>query len=79
MPVLSALLSDHRSVFFSLAGPDVNQALVLEEKLATEAATAPKPSCPEFPSPANVHTHEYVNHSFEECAPGASAASSAQK
>ncbi|XP_051021046.1 NPC1-like intracellular cholesterol transporter 1 [Acomys russatus] len=62
-------------VVLSYLGPDVNQALVLE-KLATEAAMAPEPSCPKAPSPANVHTYEYVNHNFEECACGAGAASS---
>lgn len=55
---------------FSSTGPDVNPALVLEEKLATEAATAQDPSCLRNPFPAS----DYVNHSFEEFTPGASAA-----
>ncbi|CAH6995903.1 NPC1-like intracellular cholesterol transporter 1 [Phodopus roborovskii] len=59
-------------VVLSYLGPDVNPDLVLEEKLATEAAVAPEPSCPKYPFPAN----DYVNLSFEEATPGASAASS---
>lgn len=57
-------------VALSYLGPDVNPALVLEEKLATEAATAQDPSCLRNPFPAS----DYVNHSFEEFTPGASAA-----
>lgn len=57
---------------FSSAGPDVNPDLVLEEKLATEAATAPEPSSPKYPIP----DIDYVNHGFEDSTPGASAAGS---
>lgn len=57
---------------FSSAGPDVNPDLVLEEKLATEAATAPEPSNPKYPIP----DIDYVNHGFEDSTPGASAAGS---
>lgn len=57
---------------FSSAGPDVNPDLVLEEKLATEAATAPEPSSPKYPNP----DIDYVNHGFEDSTPGASAAGS---
>ncbi|KAL1790409.1 Niemann-Pick C1 1 [Sigmodon hispidus] len=59
-------------VVLSYLGPDVNPALVLEEKLATEAAAAPEPSCPKNPFPDN----DYVNHSFEEFTPAVSAANS---
>ncbi|NP_001268305.1 NPC1-like intracellular cholesterol transporter 1 precursor [Mesocricetus auratus] len=59
-------------VVLSYLGPDVNPELVLEEKLATEAAVAPEPSSPKYPFPDN----DYVNHSFEEATPGAAAASS---
>lgn len=57
---------------FSFAGPDVNPDLVLEEKLATEAATAPEPSSPKYPIPDT----DYVNPGFEDSTPGASAAGS---
>lgn len=62
---------------FSSTGPDVNQALVLEEKLASEAAVAPEPSCPQYPSPADADANDYVNYGFApELAHGANAASS---
>ncbi|XP_021488417.1 NPC1-like intracellular cholesterol transporter 1 [Meriones unguiculatus] len=67
-------------VVLSYLGPDVNQALVLEEKLATEAATPAEPSCPKSPFPADENsyenTYDYVNPSFVEYTPGASAVSS---
>ncbi|XP_049997171.1 NPC1-like intracellular cholesterol transporter 1 [Alexandromys fortis] len=59
-------------VVLSYLGPDVNPDLVLEEKLATEAATAPEPSSPKHPSPDT----DYVNPGFEDSTPGASAAGS---
>ncbi|EDM00336.1 NPC1 (Niemann-Pick disease, type C1, gene)-like 1 [Rattus norvegicus] len=62
-------------VVLSYLGPDVNQALVQEEKLASEAAVAPEPSCPQYPSPADADAN--VNYGFApELAHGANAARS---
>lgn len=47
------------------AGPDVNSALVLEQKLEEEAAVAGTASCSKHPSPARPADCVYVNHSFE--------------
>lgn len=64
-------------VVLSYLGPDVNQALVQEEKLASEAAVATEPSCPQYPSPADADANDYVNYGFApELAHGANAASS---
>lgn len=57
-------------VVLSYLGPDVNPDLVLEEKLATGAATAPEPSSPKYPIPDT----DYVNPGFEDSTPGASVA-----
>ncbi|EDL40576.1 NPC1-like intracellular cholesterol transporter 1 precursor [Mus musculus] len=64
-------------VVLSYLGPDVNQALVLEEKLATEAAMVSEPSCPQYPFPADANTSDYVNYGFNpEFIPEINAASS---
>uniref|UniRef100_A0A2K6GTP5 NPC1 like intracellular cholesterol transporter 1 n=1 Tax=Propithecus coquereli TaxID=379532 RepID=A0A2K6GTP5_PROCO len=49
-------------VILSYLGPDVNPALVLEQKLAEEAAEARMVSCPKHPSPA---TNIYDNDGFD--------------
>ncbi|GAB1295788.1 NPC1-like intracellular cholesterol transporter 1 [Apodemus speciosus] len=64
-------------VVLSYLGPDVNQALVLEEKPATKAAMTSEPSCPQYPFPADARTSDYVNYGFNpEVIPGANDASS---
>ncbi|XP_028634107.1 NPC1-like intracellular cholesterol transporter 1 [Grammomys surdaster] len=64
-------------VVLSYLGPDVNQALVLEEKLATKTTVASEPSCPQYPFPADANTNDYVNYGFNpEFTSGANADSS---
>uniref|UniRef100_A0A8C5L4U1 NPC1 like intracellular cholesterol transporter 1 n=1 Tax=Jaculus jaculus TaxID=51337 RepID=A0A8C5L4U1_JACJA len=55
-------------IVLSYLGPDVNPALVPEQKQAEVAATAPAPS-----SPLEAPTNIYENPGFEEWAPGAGA------
>uniref|UniRef100_A0A8C6RZ73 NPC1 like intracellular cholesterol transporter 1 n=1 Tax=Nannospalax galili TaxID=1026970 RepID=A0A8C6RZ73_NANGA len=55
-------------VVLSYLGPDVNPALVQEEKQSMEAAMAPEPSCPKYPFPPDVTPNMTPNF-----APGASA------
>lgn len=55
---------DHASVCPS-AGPDINMALVLEQKRAEEAAVARKASCSKHSIPVSQANGTYVNHSFQ--------------
>ncbi|XP_006166081.2 NPC1-like intracellular cholesterol transporter 1 isoform X2 [Tupaia chinensis] len=55
-------------VILSYLGPNVNAALVLEQKQAEEMAAALAASCPKHPSPI---TSIYDNYSFEDPAKGA--------
>lgn len=57
------------------AGPDVNPALVLEQKQIKEAATAKAAFCPKHSFPSNM-TNDYVNYGFENSPSGAGAISS---
>lgn len=47
------------------AGPEVNPALVLEQKRAEEAAAARTASCPKHPTPTDMVSSIYVNYGFE--------------
>lgn len=49
----------------SPAGPDVNVALVLEQKQMEEAAKPSMASCPSHPGPTSKASSTYVNHGFE--------------
>ncbi|XP_048195305.1 NPC1-like intracellular cholesterol transporter 1 isoform X1 [Perognathus longimembris pacificus] len=60
-------------VVLSYLGPDVNPALVLEQKPTEEIATANEPSCPKHPFPPDVTTNVYVNHGFQDFTLGAGA------
>ncbi|XP_008048744.1 Niemann-Pick C1-like protein 1 isoform X2 [Carlito syrichta] len=63
-------------VILSYLGPDVNPALVLEQKRAEEAAEVRASSCPKHPSPEACTTSKiYVNHGFEGPVKGAGAVS----
>uniref|UniRef100_A0A8C9Q430 NPC1 like intracellular cholesterol transporter 1 n=1 Tax=Spermophilus dauricus TaxID=99837 RepID=A0A8C9Q430_SPEDA len=62
-------------VILSYVGPDVNPALVLEQKQIKEAATANAAFCPEHSFSTNM-TNVYVNHGFENSPSGAGAISS---
>ncbi|XP_027951222.1 NPC1-like intracellular cholesterol transporter 1 [Eumetopias jubatus] len=52
-------------VVLSYLGPDVNAALVLEQKQMEEAARARMASCPSHPSPTSTASSTYVNYGFE--------------
>uniref|UniRef100_A0A287DDH1 NPC1 like intracellular cholesterol transporter 1 n=1 Tax=Ictidomys tridecemlineatus TaxID=43179 RepID=A0A287DDH1_ICTTR len=62
-------------VILSYVGPDVNPALVLEQKKIKEAATANAAFCPKHSFSTNM-TNVYVNHGFENSPSGAGAISS---
>ncbi|XP_037693744.1 NPC1-like intracellular cholesterol transporter 1 [Choloepus didactylus] len=60
-------------VVLSYLGPDVNPALVLEQKRAEEEeAAAREASCPKHPSVSCTTDNTYVNSGFEDCAKGTS-------
>uniref|UniRef100_A0A452RGC1 NPC1 like intracellular cholesterol transporter 1 n=1 Tax=Ursus americanus TaxID=9643 RepID=A0A452RGC1_URSAM len=52
-------------VVLSYVGPDVNVALVLEQKQMEEAAKPSMASCPSHPGPTSKASSTYVNHGFE--------------
>nr|KAF6267896.1 NPC1 like intracellular cholesterol transporter 1 [Pipistrellus kuhlii] len=52
-------------VILSYLGPDINMALVLEQKRAEEAAAARKASCSKHSIPVSQANGTYVNHSFQ--------------
>uniref|UniRef100_A0A8C3YD10 NPC1 like intracellular cholesterol transporter 1 n=1 Tax=Catagonus wagneri TaxID=51154 RepID=A0A8C3YD10_9CETA len=52
-------------VVLSYLGPDVNPALVLQQKREKEAAAAKEASCSKLPIPVNMAGNIYVNSSFE--------------
>uniref|UniRef100_A0A8D2IHB5 NPC1 like intracellular cholesterol transporter 1 n=1 Tax=Urocitellus parryii TaxID=9999 RepID=A0A8D2IHB5_UROPR len=62
-------------VILSYVGPDVNPALVLEQKQIKEAATANAAFCPKHSFSTNM-TNVYVNRGFENSPSGAGAISS---
>ncbi|XP_057160321.1 NPC1-like intracellular cholesterol transporter 1 [Ursus arctos] len=53
-------------VVLSYVGPDVNAALVLEQKQMEEAAKPSMASCPSHPGPTSKASSTYVNHGFEQ-------------
>lgn len=55
---------DHSSVCSS-AGPDINMALVLEQRRAEEAAAARTASCSKHSLPVSWANGTYVNHGFQ--------------
>ncbi|KAF3817037.1 hypothetical protein GH733_013779 [Mirounga leonina] len=52
-------------VVLSYLGPDVNAALVLEQKQMEEAARARVASCPSHPGATSTASSTYVNYGFE--------------
>ncbi|XP_021559385.1 NPC1-like intracellular cholesterol transporter 1 [Neomonachus schauinslandi] len=52
-------------VVLSYLGPDVNGALVLEQKQMEEAARARMASCPSHPGATSTASSTYVNYGFE--------------
>ncbi|XP_047550697.1 NPC1-like intracellular cholesterol transporter 1 [Lutra lutra] len=52
-------------VVLSYLGPDVNAALVLEQKQMEEATRVRMASCPSHPGPTSTSSSTYVNYGFE--------------
>ncbi|XP_057588201.1 NPC1-like intracellular cholesterol transporter 1 isoform X2 [Hippopotamus amphibius kiboko] len=52
-------------VILSYVGPDVNPALVQQQKQEEEAAVAQVASCSKHPTPMSTANNVYVNHGFE--------------
>ncbi|XP_059511972.1 NPC1-like intracellular cholesterol transporter 1 [Myotis daubentonii] len=52
-------------VILSYLGPDINMALVLEQRRAEEAAAARKASCKKHSFPVSWDNGTYVNHGFQ--------------
>lgn len=55
---------DHSSVCPS-AGPDINMALVLEQRRAEEVAAARTASCSKHSFPVSCANSTYINHGFQ--------------